>query len=133
MPRRIGRADKILPERRAPRLENPKQNEVVMAVRVCEFEFEGQKFSIASMSLNQAEVFVEESKKLIAEASETKDWNALMVRTVAQSTKGVMKKSAAKDMDIPTLRALYKKILEFSGLRTGEVAAVSASPKSEAA
>lgn len=95
-----------------------------MAVRVCEFEFEGQKFTVASMTLSQAEAFVEESKKLIEASPDTKEWNSFMVRTVAGCVKGITEEAARTDMDLPTLRALYQKILEFSGLRTGEVAAV---------
>jgi hypothetical protein len=95
-----------------------------MAVRTTEFEFEGQKFTVASMTLSQAEAFIEESKKLIEASPDTKTWISFMVRTAAQCVKGITEESARADMDLPTLRALYQKILEFSVLRTGEVVAV---------
>jgi hypothetical protein len=113
-------------------------------IRVCKFEMDGVELQLASMSLNEADAFVKKSKSMLREdrtVDPTADeWLELQIDLVHTAlAKAMGDKAPAKDkmrdeMDLPLINALYVKLLEFSGLRaTGEVTAVSSSPKSAAA
>ncbi len=117
-------------------------------IRICEFKLDGyeEPFRLASMTSAQARAHVNEGKELLkrAEAGEVPDeeWNARSRTTVATAlnrasgaTNGNSwtPEKLDEEFDLPTINALFLKVLEFSGLRAGGVAAVSTSPKSTAA
>jgi hypothetical protein len=111
-------------------------------IRVCNFSMDGVEVKIASMSVAEAEIFVKESGDLIARAKQgsvaNEEWmqrrNKTIIAALAKAGEEWTEEKLKSELDIPTLDALYLKILEFSGLRSGEVAAAaSPSPKSAAA
>ena len=112
-------------------------------MRTCEFDFDGQAFKIASMSVREAEEFVEEGKRLLEKAKTdevaAETWLRRRNEVILASLNKVAGEEAFRaetmkdEFDLPTLDALYSKILEFSGLKPGEVVAASNSQKSAAA
>lgn len=110
-------------------------------VRTKRFEMDGVSLKIASMSVAEAEAFVDEGRVFIErmKTAEVKpeEWLARRDRAVIASlvkAGGEWDEDKIKhEFDLPLLDAVYSAILEFSGLKPGEAVAVSASPKSEAA
>jgi selenophosphate synthetase-related protein len=97
-----------------------------MAIRVVPFQMDGLNIKLASMSWAQAEKFVEEGKKLVERGADVSndEWlartlqtvHASMVKAGAESNGGPA--SLKDEYDMPTLNAMFTKILEISGLRT---------------
>ncbi len=115
-------------------------------IRVCEFKMDGyeEPFKLASMTSAEAENHVNEGKELLKREAAgeltPEDWNTRARTTVANALNRAAQNGNSwtpeeihEQLDIPTINALFLKTLEFSGLKAGEVTAVSASPKSTAA
>lgn len=102
-------------------------------MRVCNFEMDGVSLKIASMTVREAEEFANETKALIEKqksgaevpVAEWLDRRNQTVLCALNKADGEWTVERLKnELDLPTLDALYLKILEFSGLRTGEPPAV---------
>jgi hypothetical protein len=116
-----------------------------MKYRVFDIPVEGydDPFKIASLTSLEADVYVNESKIMIERHAASPipgaEWNARGRETVARALRhgyGTEEWTEARihaELDLPTIQILLDAVLAKSGLRTGEAAAVSASPKSEAA
>ena len=115
-------------------------------IRVCEFKMDGlaQVLKFASMTTAEAEKHVNEGKEMLARHSKSplppEEWKLRARKTVCDAMNRLDSNSAwtpeklDEEFDIPTIDALFMRILEASGLRSGEVqAAASPSPKSAAA
>lgn len=105
-------------------------------IRVTTFEMDGISLKIASMSVNEAEAFVESGNALLAKMKAGEEVNPKIwlqrrndcilasLNKVPQENKWT--EARLKDeLDLPTLAALHDKILEFSGLKTGEATAAA--------
>lgn len=112
-------------------------------VRTCDFEMDGVKLKIASMSTGEAKAFVKEGNEFLErmKSGEVKpeEWVSRRDRAVIASLNkaaGSTEWNEARidaDTDFALLTALYDAILKFSGLKPGEVTATLPSPKSTAA
>jgi hypothetical protein len=124
-------------------------------IRVCEFAMPGLEpaFKLASMSVSEAEAFVKQGNEMLAKVKEDparvprEYWINRRNETVLASLKKALPDSwnaddwtperFAQEFDLPTVEAMFNKILEFSGLKppesAGEVAAAPALPTSDAA
>lgn len=101
--------------------------------RVVEFSMDGITVQLASMTWAQAEKFVEAGQELLkrGEAVPASEWIERTVGTVAIALD--VEPSEIKDTyDMPTVNAMFLKVLEISGLRTttGEAPAVPNSASS---
>jgi hypothetical protein len=113
-----------------------------MAVRVVEFTFEGITVRLAAMSWKQAEAHAKEAKEFIERGHEVTidEWKQRTIKTVRDSisrTGDVVAdpETFTDEFDIPTINAMFSKVLEISGLRatSGEAPAAQTSPSSAAA
>jgi hypothetical protein len=99
-------------------------------IRVCDFQMEGVKLKIASMSFSLAEKYVKESGELLARTDvKPEEWMTREHQTVLEALNRANSNGDGSwtverirdEMDIPTINAIYLRILEISGLRpTGE-------------
>ena len=113
-------------------------------IRVCEFKMDGldQTFKLASMNKREAKEFVAKSKAILDDKEATPEkWDDFSMAVIRKSiaTADLASRTAGEEwdaegaqkvadlimdsLDIPTANALYLKVLEFSGLRRGEVTA----------
>lgn len=112
-----------------------------MLIRVRTFDFEGVSVKYASMSIAEAEAFVEDGRKLLARQEEVtaQEWLSRRHGTIISSlNKADEEAKWGEDglkaaFDNPTADKLYRAILEFSGLNPGEAPAATASASSAAA
>ena len=104
---------------------------------------------LASMSVAEAETYIEEGKKLLDRGKEVTavEWlarrNSTIVASLVKANPTAVDGKPARsdwteeklkyEFDMPTLDALYIAILKFSGLQPGEVTAATASTPSGAA
>lgn len=109
-----------------------------MAVRTVLFKMDDVEVKLATMSWAQAEAFVLEGKEMLEAGLKTssQDWLDRTLKTVAVSIGYEDPISLKNNYDMPTINAMYLRILEASGLRTvepGGAPAVSISRGSAAA
>jgi hypothetical protein len=112
-------------------------------IRVRDFEMDGVKLKIASMSTREARQFVKEGTELLErvkrQGSSSEAWLTRRDMAVIASLNKAgaspewTSEKLEEEFDLPLLDAVYSAILEFSGLKLGEAVAASASPKSTAA
>jgi hypothetical protein len=111
-------------------------------IRVKTFEFEGVSLKFASMSVAEAEAFVEDGKKLLERKDVTaQEWLERRHSAILASLSKPVENAAEvwtvdrikNEFDNPTLDELYRAILKFSGLNPGETPAAAASATSAAA
>ena len=110
-------------------------------VRTTSFEMDGVSLKIASMSVAEAEAYVEQGNEFIRrmKAGEVPptEWierrNRMVLGSLAKAGGEWTIERLKDEFDLVQMEELSSRILEFSGLKPGEAVAVSASPKSEAA
>lgn len=113
-------------------------------IRVSTFNIpdsDGASLKFASMSVAEAEAFVEDGKKLLARRDVTaQEWLARRHATIMDSLNkangkddSFTEETLKSEFDNPTLDELYRAILKFSGLNPGEAPAATASATSAAA
>lgn len=107
-----------------------------MAVRTVTFKMDDVEVRLATMSWAQAEHFVKEGKEMLERTPTSGEWLDRTLEVVARSLANTDAGALKESYDMPTINAMYLKILEASGLRTtneGEAKAVSISRGSAAA
>lgn len=109
-------------------------------IRVRTFDFEGVSVKYASMSIAEAEAFVEDGKKLLDRGDvSAQEWLSRRHATIIASLNKAAgdenwgEEGIKKEFDNPTADKLYRAILDFSGLNPGEAPAATVSASSAAA
>ncbi len=112
--------------------------------RVREFSMDGFSVKIAPLTLVEADNFIKEGQQLLSSNASPEDW---LKRTIELVCRSLNKAGNADpwnegrlrgEMDLALMNALYREILEFSGLTVtkvskGEETAAPALPASAAA
>jgi hypothetical protein len=112
-------------------------------IRTCDFQMEGISLKLASMSVAEAEQFVNEGNDFLERMKrgelKAEEWierrNRAVVASLSKASPGVKYDVdwLKNELDLPTIAAAYDRILDFSGLKPGEAVAVADSSKSVAA